>query len=165
MIEERSSQGIWNFFFGLFFLVLIYLASIILIKVNGSLPTSVNFFDFVLMVLATMRLTRMVVYDKIMKFFRDWFLDERELISSSGDVLFFRDKPIDGPRRTMADLLSCPWCTGVWFAFAVVFFYFLTPYSWFVILALAVGALASFIQVLANMIGWRAEYLKQQTNK
>ena len=100
-----------------------------------------------------------------MKFFRDWFLDEPDLASGSGDVLFLREKPSDGPRRTMAALLSCPWCTGAWLAFAVTFFYFLTPYAWFFILALAVGGVASFIQVLANMVGWRAEHLKQQANK
>lgn len=164
-IQPRDNQNIWNFLFAVFFLILVYLAGWTLISVNGGLPASIPFFDFVLLVLATFRMTRLVVYDRIMKFFHDWFLDDKELITSGGDVLFLREKPADGPRRTMADLLSCPWCTGMWFAFAVPFFYFLTPYAWFVILALAIGALASLFQVLANMIGWRAEYLKKEVNK
>lgn len=164
-IQPRDNQNIWNFLFAVFFLALVYGAVKMLLSVNGQLPVSVDLFDFILIILATFRLTRLVVYDRIMKFFRDWFLDERELISSSGDIIFLREKPADGPRRTVADLLSCPWCTGMWFAFAVTFFYYLTPYAWFFILALAVGGAASFIQVLANMIGWRAEVLKGQADK
>ena len=159
-IQNKDNQNIWNFVFALLYLGVFGAGMWWLVRVNGSLPTSINLFDFMLLILATFRLTRLFVYDKIMKFFRDWFLDGRELITSGGDVLFLREKPQDGPRRTIADLLSCPWCTGMWFAPMAVFFYFLSPYSWLPLLALAIGGLASFVQVLANMIGWRAEVLK-----
>ncbi|MFA5841351.1 MAG: DUF1360 domain-containing protein [Candidatus Paceibacterota bacterium] len=164
-IQERNNQGVWNFIFALLYLAVFGLGLWWLTRVNGKLPTSINLFDFTLIVLATFRLTRLFVYDKITKFVRDWFLDGRELTTSAGDVLFLREKPLDGPRRTMADLLSCPWCAGAWFAPLVAFFYFLTPSAWFVILVLAIAGAASFIQVLSNMLGWRAEYLKREVNK
>lgn len=164
-IQNKDNQNVWNFIFVLFFLIVFGAGIWWLVRVNGRLPTSINLFDFTLLILATFRLTRLFIYDKITKFVRDWFLDEKELITSSGDMLFLREKPADGPRRTMADLLSCPWCTGAWFAPIVAFFYFLTPSAWFVILVLAVAGVASFIQVLSNMLGWRAEYLKKETSK
>lgn len=164
-IQERNNQGIWNFIFSVFFVIVFGVCLWLLIRVNGRLPTSINLFDFVLLILATFRLTRLFVYDKITKFVRDWFLDERELTTSAGDVLFLREKPLDGPRRTMADLLSCPWCTAAWFAPMVTFFYFLTPSAWFVILVLAIAGAASSIQVLANMVGWRAEMLKNKSQQ
>lgn len=164
-IQTKDNQNIWNFVFVVFFVVVFSLGIWWLVRVNGKLPTSINLFDFLLLILATFRLTRLFVYDKITKFVRDWFLDSQEITTSGGDVLFTREKPVDGPRRTMADLLSCPWCTGAWFAPMVTFFYFLTPSAWFIILALAIAGVASFLQVLSNMIGWRAEYLKKEVNK
>ncbi len=63
----------------------------------------------------------------------------------------------------MSDLFSCPWCFGLQAAMAVVFFYYLTPYTWIVVLMFAFGGAATFIQLLANMVGWRAEHLKRST--
>jgi hypothetical protein len=74
-------------------------------------------------------------------------------------------KPARGPRRTLADLLSCPWCFGMWAAGTVAFFYLLTPYAFFVVLMLAIGALGTLLQLLANMIGWKAEQLKYDVEK
>lgn len=162
-IEPKNSQDMWNLFFTIFFLFLVYLAGYIIYEVRGSLPTRINLFDFFIIVLATLRLSRLFVNDRIMKFFRDWFFDKNEVIATSGEVMISRTMPKDGPKRTLAELLDCPWCTGVWFASLVVFFYFISPVSWYVILLLAVSALSTMIQLLSNMIGWRAEYLKMET--
>ncbi len=110
---------------------------------TGRLPFGITLFDLTLVVLAIMRLTRLVAYDAIFKFFRDWF-----------------DKPKGTFLGTVGELVNCPWCLGLWFGFTVTFFYFLTPYAWFFILGLAVSALASLFQILANLIGWSAEYKK-----
>ena len=45
----------------------------------------------------------------------------------------------------------------------VVFFYYLSPISWIVILMFAVGGVATFIQLMANAVGWKAENLKRKT--
>ena len=66
-------------------------------------------------------------------------------------------------RHTLSALLNCPWCTGLWFSFVVVFAYFATVYSWPFILVLALGAVASLMQIIANAIGWTAERRKLET--
>ncbi len=114
-------------------------------------------FDFVLMALATSRLTRLFVYDKITAFFREQFWDAVD--TRGGYVL---EKPVGGPRRTVADLLSCPWCVGVWAAATVSFFYLLTPYAFFPILFLALSTVSTLLQLIANLIGWKAEQAKQE---
>ena len=73
------------------------------------------------------------------------------------------EKPKSGPRRTLADLLSCPWCFGIWAAATVVFFYELTPYAYYPILMLAIAGAGTFLQLAANMVGWKAEQLKHDT--
>lgn len=136
----------WSLLLTLFFAVLLfggmgYLASIGAFNRNVSIP------DFFLMSLAVWRLVRLFTYDAIMQFVRDWFIgaDARTL------------------RGSIYALLNCPWCTGLWFGATVVFFYFLTPYAWPIILVLAIAAVGSFFQVLSNLVGWNAEYKKRQT--
>jgi hypothetical protein len=114
--------------------------------VHGTLPTTIPVFDLVLVVLATFRLVRLFVYDKIMRWLKD--------------LLGGAER---GPLKTAFDLLDCPWCFGVWAGTFVVFFYFLIPsIAWPVILVLAVAGVASFIQLAANMIGWTAESQKRR---
>lgn len=68
-----------------------------------------------------------------------------------------------GFKAAVSHLLSCPWCMGVWLSLPVLFFYFLTPLSWLPILMLAVGSLASSLQLVANLVGWSAEEKKRRT--
>lgn len=141
--EVVEEQHIWNFLYSVAFLVFVALLIQVLYKKLGGLPTSIPFFDAVLITLATFRLIRLFVYDRITKWFRDLFVGFSK-----------------GPLKTMSDLLGCPWCIGVWAGVVVSFFYFLSPMAWFFIFVLAVAGVATLLQLLSNMIGWRAEELK-----
>jgi hypothetical protein len=48
----------------------------------------------------------------------------------------------------------------LWFALVAVFLYFATPIAWYGILVLAIASLASYLQLLGNLIGWHAEAKK-----
>lgn len=152
-----TDQYFWNFVFAMFFLVLVVMGSIILESESRIRLTELTLTDYMLVTLATWRLTRLFVYDAITKFFREQFWD----VVKAGKG-FKLEKPKVGPRRTLADLLSCPWCFGVWASATVIFFYLLTPYAVFPIMLLAVGAVASFLQILSNLLGHQAEYLKNR---
>lgn len=115
---------------------------------HDRLSTWVPFTDFILMALAVQRLVRLFTYDSMTRFIRGWFADAdpRSLMG------------------TLGELVNCPWCTGLWCALLVGFFYFATPIAWYAILVLALASVGSFIQLLANLIGWNAEYKKAETN-
>lgn len=147
-----SDQYFWNFIFAVFFLTLIITGAIILETEAYRSYDDITFLEFIILALATFRLTRLVVYDKITAFFREQFYDVVELKTKKR-----LEKPAKGPRRTLADLISCPWCIGLWAAAFVVFFYYLTPFVYYVVLFLAVAGLATSLQLFANMIGWQAE--------
>jgi hypothetical protein len=102
--------------------------------------------DLFLITLAVFRLVRLFTYDVITAFIREWFVESQP--NTFG--------------HTLGTLLNCPWCTGLWFSFIIVFAYFATPFAWPVILVLAVAALASLVQVFANFIGWSAELKKRE---
>jgi Protein of unknown function (DUF1360) len=152
-----TDQYFWNVVFGIFFVLLVVMGAIIL-ETEARIPyTELTFTDFALITLATWRLIRLFVYDAITKFLREQFYDLKKV--GKGMVL---EKPKFGPRRTLADLLSCPWCFGMWAAALVTFFYLLTPYAYYVTIFLAISAVASFLQILTNMVGWQAEKLKME---
>lgn len=136
----------WHIFFMLFFAAMA-IAALMYLETRVFLPTWIPLFDLVLIILATFRLTRLFVYDSITAFFRACFAGHSE-----GSFA-----------HTLHTLVTCPWCMGLWLAFVVTFFYFLTPYAWFFILFLAVAGVASFVQILTNLVGWNAEKAKNET--
>ncbi len=151
-----TDQYFWNLVFSLVFLLFIFMGTVILEGEAYRTYDSLRPLDLVLITLASFRVIRLVVYDKITAFFREQFYDT---IPGKGGFVFV--EPEKGPRRTIADLLSCPWCIGIWAAATVAFFYLLTPYALFPVLMLAIAAVASMLQLLSNLIGWKAEQLKQ----
>lgn len=152
-----NDQDFWNFVFTLLFAGFFLLLLWILFLVHGELPQSIGLFDALLIVLATFRLTRLFVYDKITRFVRNAFLKHEETYTREGVTYLTYIEYAQGPRRTISDLLGCPWCFGVWSALVVSFFYFLTPIAWLPIFILAVAGLGTFVQLGANALGWAAE--------
>ncbi|WP_108670020.1 DUF1360 domain-containing protein [Peribacillus acanthi] len=110
-----------------------------------------NSFHFFLLALASFRLTRLVVYDKITEFIRNPFFDEIEEVNEKGEKEYFITPKTKGIRGWIGALLSCHWCTGVWSAIFLVLAYRFGP-NWFgvVIVILAVAGLAALIETLVQ---------------
>ncbi len=108
---------------------------------------SVPPFDALIMAFATLRITRLIVYDKIARWFRDLFNFD------------------NGFCATVRDLLVCPWCIGMWASLVIVFCYFVFPWAWSVIFLLGIAGAGSLLQVIANGVGWRAELLKMDAKE
>jgi hypothetical protein len=140
-----KTSAFWSIVYGLFFVLLI-LGGLMWIGESRFAFVFVPVADMVIMTLAIFRLTRLATYDVITKFIRD----------AVGKA------PPDSFVGTFSQLLNCPWCTGLWFSFFVLFAYYATPLAWPVILILALAGVASLVQVLGNFIGWSAEAKKRQ---
>lgn len=152
-----TDQYFWNFVFGLFFLLLIIMGSIIL-ETETRIPfADLTITDFTLITLATWRIIRLFVYDATTKWIREQFYDVKK--AGKGFTLV---KPATGPRRTLADLFSCAWCFGVWAAAVVTFLYLVFSITYYFVVFLSIAAVASFLQIFTNMIGWQAEKLKME---
>jgi len=156
-----TNQYVWNFILLLFFLFVLWAYMAILEQYAYRPLYSLGLGDVVLITLATFRVIRLFVYDKITAFFREQFWDANEV--DGGEIIL--TKPLRGPRRAIADLLSCPWCFGVWAAAMTTFFYVLTPYTFYITLFLSIAAVATLLQLIANMIGWKAEALKKEVDQ
>src|SRR3989344_1412500 len=137
---------VWNFLFSVFFVVVLALAIWEMREIRGGFLVAVPPFDALIMIFATFRITRLVVYDRIMLWFREFFADRKGAFMA-----------------VVADLLQCPWCIGIWAALAGMFGYFVYSWAWSVIFFLALAGAGSLLQVIANAVGWRAENLKKTT--
>lgn len=147
-----TDQYFWNFVFAVFFIILVTLGAIIL-ETESRIPlVDLSLVDYVLIVLASWRLTRLFVYDIVTKFIREQFWDLVKV--GRGHQL---EKPKIGPRRTIADLLDCPWCFGVWASAIMIFFYLITPYAVFPVMLLALSAVASFLTNISRLVSLKIE--------
>ena len=162
--RPHEDQNIWNFVFSVFFLLVLIAALWEVWGEHGTFPHSVPLFDAVLMAFAAFRTTRLIVYDKITRWFRELFV-ERSVVEKEGEK-WVELRPLRrGIRNTIHDLLGCPWCIGFWSALVISFGYFVFPWAWYVIFFLALAGAASLLQLTANMIGWKAENLKLEAHE
>lgn len=136
---------LWHTLLSFFFIALSVFAYCYLAAVD-RLGTWIPFTDFVLMALAVFRLVRLFTYDNITAHIRE----------------LFANKDPNSFMGSLGTIVNCPWCTGLWSALLVVFFYFLTPVAWYFILLLALAAAGTFLQLVANLIGWSAELKKKE---
>ncbi len=95
----NSKQNAWNFASLFVYFILLVLVGYLLEREKIDI-TSLTFRDLAFITLATYRLTRIVVFEKIFKFCRDF-------VRARQDYKVF---------NTIRYIITCPWCAGVWMA-------------------------------------------------
>jgi hypothetical protein len=116
---------------------------------------SLDFWNIIIFGLASFRLTRLIIFDKITQMFRDPFFDEISEKDEYGNKEVYIIPKTGGFKGWLGELLSCHWCTGIWVS---IFLYCLN--IWFpeigkpIIMILAVAAVGSIIEtILSRVIG------------
>jgi hypothetical protein len=155
----KEDQNFWNFVFSAFFIGVLVAALWAMKEIRGGFLVSVPPFDGLLLALASFRITRLVVYDKIARWFRELFV-HRRVYEKDGQTWVEIAPHRSGLMRTVSDLLQCPWCIGIWSSLIVVFCYFVFSWAWSVIFFLALAGAGTLFQLYANQLGWRAENYK-----
>lgn len=138
-------DGFWNIGASLFFFsVAAAMFGFIQGGAAGLVLYELTPMDFVIIALAAFRLTRLVVGDKILAFARGWFFDLKD-----GQTI----KPVGGVRRTIAELIECPWCVGLWAALISLVLYLAGPFAHFLVLVLALSGAAMLLYSFADTLG------------
>lgn len=106
----------------------------------------VNWMDFIIIILASFRLTRLIVFDDITAFIRKPFITISTIENSSGDLEPTIEIKGTGLRHFIGSLLSCYWCSGLWCSLIVVLIYFYLPITFPIFLILAVAGAAAIIE-------------------
>ncbi len=161
-MEEKIKQ--WNMVaIGVFALLAVWAFRCLEIR-GASAYLSIG--DFVIISLAVLRVIRLVAYDNITLFLREAFLDVKTVSLAPGGEEFVERVPSENSfKRTIAKLLNCPWCIGVWATLVVMYLYLAYPGLWIAFVLLAISSVASILQLITNLLGWRAEHAKIATTK
>ena len=111
----------------------------------------ISFVTILILGLASFRLTRLIVYDKITEFLRSPFFNEVEETNEDGTKDIYLLPKEKGLKKWIGELLSCFWCTGIWVSIGITLL-FLSGARWgsFIILILAVAAIGSIIEVIIS---------------
>ncbi|PLT33942.1 sporulation protein [Bacillus sp. V5-8f] len=112
---------------------------------------NINFTILILLGLASFRLTRLIVFDKITEFLRSPFFDEIVEKTEDGfDEVFLIPKK-SGIKAWIGDLLSCYWCTGIWVSLILVALHLYGSTAGdYVIFVLAIAAIGSIIETFVS---------------
>jgi hypothetical protein len=134
MLNERKHQA-WNFWSAFVFLSAVGLVGYLLMK-KGVDMEELTFKQALVIILASYRMTRILVFEKIFKYFRD-VLKRRENMYVIG---------------TIHAMITCPWCAGVWVTLIIIVVYFLVPFGILLVYVLALAGLASMMILLSNLL-------------
>ena len=147
--QEAVAKVVFTITFLLIFAVFILLTSH---WIHVRLSASPSVFDFVLLAFATVRLGRMVAYDRIMEPFRAPFTSTVPDKSGVGKTVIARGS---GLRCSMGQLISCPICMGTWIAAILVYalYAFPGPAHVFILIAAAIG-MAEVLNGLIEAFSW-----------
>ncbi|MYL32206.1 DUF1360 domain-containing protein [Pontibacillus yanchengensis] len=88
---------------------------------------SINWMDFILLVLASYRVTNLLVYDSITEWIRSPFHRIVVKENDSGEQEEFIEIKGKGLQAFIGELLSCHWCTGVWASALVLLTFMYLP--------------------------------------
>jgi hypothetical protein len=137
---DNRKQNLWNFLSVFFYFGLVVLVGYIM-QENGYNIRNISTRDLIVLMLASYRLTRIVVFEKIFKYARDFIRD-------NGRFYFF---------STLQFIVTCPWCAGVWMVLIMIVFFYLIPYGDLLAYALAIAGAASFFVQAVNLMGLHLE--------
>jgi hypothetical protein len=106
----------------------------------------ISWIHLVILILASFRLTHLIVYDKITEFIRNPFIEVTSENDENGETRQAVRVKGEGFQHWLGTLLTCYWCTGVWSSLAVVIVYLYVPILFPVLLILAIAGAAAIIE-------------------
>ena len=139
MMNERKHQA-WNFWSVFVFFGAVFLVGYLL-EGKGVDIREISMKEAVVIILASYRMTRILAFEKIFKYFRN-VLKKREDLYVIG---------------TLHAIITCPWCAGVWVTLIIVVFYFLVPYGSLLVYILALAGRASMVILISNLLHMHTE--------
>lgn len=111
----------------------------------------ISWIDLIILVLASFRLTHLIVFDEITSFLRRPFFTASYETDEAGQLVRTIQLRGGGIRRWIGSLLSCHWCVGIWVAAAIVALYAYVPAAYPVLLLLAIAGAAAVIETKMYM--------------
>jgi hypothetical protein len=119
-----------------------------------------SWMTYIMLILASYRLTHLIVFDKITEFIRKPFMKKVEVKTDNG----IKTKEV--PASMFGYLLKCYWCAGVWSAALLGGAYLIFPRITFVvILILSIAGGQSIIETFVGVNIKKVDYYSDLKKK
>lgn len=160
---SEYKQSMYNFFFPVSFFIATCVVVYALLATGIIKVTSIGFADILIVALASFRLIRLFCFDSVFAYVRESLAFKSKVVTNeSGERYIDRTPANVGFRRSLATLLDCPWCIGIWTTLICAILYTFSPVSALFVVLLSVASLASFFQLVACLIGAKYEQTDSQ---
>lgn len=103
---------------------------------------------FIILALASFRLTHLLVYDDITDPLRKLFMTRQLLTDEQGNQQIIIEPRGKGLRRWLGLMLTCHWCTGIWSAILLTLLFLFVPWTIWLLVILAAAGVAAIIESL-----------------
>lgn len=121
---------------------------------------SLSWLDFSLLSLATLRMGRLIAFDKAFSTYRLPFT--KTVKDSSGAGMTVEPKGT-GAQRAIGELISCPICAGTWVSGAFIYGLYLIPNVTRGFMAIMAGiGLAEILNALIEALQWTGEAQRER---
>ncbi|NRD78081.1 DUF1360 domain-containing protein [Bacillus sp. BRMEA1] len=121
----------------------------------------ISWMTYIMLILASYRLTHLIVFDKITEFIRKPFMKKVKTQTAEGTV-----ETKEVPKSMFGYLLKCYWCAGVWSAILLGTLYLLFPKIAFVIiLILSIAGGQSIIETFVGVNIKKVDYYSELKKK
>lgn len=155
---EKGARGGYTLLTGLFNLALLLFCLI-------KRPKQVGWKDWILMALATFRMSRLVAYDKIMETYRSPVVETVPHDSGAGDTTQAR-AGTTGIKRALGEMISCPICNGTWIAAGLVYGLSLAPrYTRTLMTIMSVAGATEIAQAAFEAMQWNGELARHRAGE
>jgi hypothetical protein len=121
---------------------------------------NLTWMSYIMLILASYRLTHLIVFDKITEFIRKPFMKKIEVKTDDGT------KTKEVPKSMFGYLLNCYWCAGVWSAIFLGGFYLLLPKAAIVfIFIMSIAGGQAIIETFVGVNIKKVDYYAKKENK
>lgn len=141
---------------------LIFNGALLFVALKGPGLPSVLPWQFVLLVLAVFRGSRLLAYDTVMQTYRSPFVKLTPHDSGTGDTTCARTD-VAPWREVIGELICCPICNGTWWAAGLLTLLALAPtYGWWLVYALAAIGASELLMAHFENVQWQGEKARHE---
>lgn len=106
----------------------------------------ISWIHFIILSLASFRLTHLIVFDDITLFLRNPFISVSYKTDENGGTIKLLEIKGSGFQYWIGSILSCHWCTGIWSSLIVMAVYCFLPIAFPLLIMLAIAGAAAIIE-------------------
>ncbi len=162
---EDYRQNIYNFFSPTIVFIAAWVGIYFLLTKGIIQFQGLGVIDILIIALATTRLIRLVTFDSMFQWVRDFIGYKKTIVEENGMKMVVLTPVGFGTRRLLTTLIDCVWCIGIWATVAAFLLYVAHPITMIITIILAIATIGTGVQLLISLIANKKELVEFENDK